>query len=145
MKYALIPLLGLAVIIAISCGSNPVTPSTFTISEGPWTGFLFHDSIPIAFTIVGSNMNDLEVSITYDLNLVPDTTYDWSYPSLQIIDDSVYIYINDGLDEYNFTFELSGSFTSADNAHGSILTTCTFQDSSAAASDTILTTWSAEH
>ncbi|GEM_PF-6950655 len=143
MKHSFIPLLVFAVIIAISCGNNPVTPPGFIITEGDWAGFLFHDSISILFTIEGSNLKDMQVSITYDLNLVPDTTYVWSYPSLQIVDDSVYIMLEDGVDEYDFFFELNGGFTSADNVNGTILTVCTFQDSSAAESDTILTTWSA--
>lgn len=143
MKYAFIPALILAVVISVSCGNNPVTP-THGISHGTWSGFLFADSIPIGFTVDADGVKDLMVNLTYDFSHVPDSTIAWNFPSVAIFGDSISTLQETSGSVYEFSITIEGGFDTADHISGSI-NSVGICDSLAADTVTVVSTWSASH
>lgn len=144
MKYAFIPLLILAVVISVSCSKNPVTPPTHGATHGTWTGFLFMDSIPIGFSVDGDGVKDLRVSLTYDFDLVPDSTVSWDFSSLAIVGDSISAFQETGGTAYVFSITVTGGFDTADHIRGNI-NSVGICDSLEADTVTVVSTWSASH
>ncbi len=129
----------LVLILSFACGSSPTENKTITV--GNWSGF-YLDTIPITFSVDGSSMEDVSITIDYQLSTPGDTTVVWSFTGA-IEDDSVSCGDINGGNSYTFSLMLEGAFTPPDQVHGTILTYAVFDSSGVQSTDTLNGTWSA--
>ena len=136
--YALVLFLFILV-LSLACGSTPTESKTIT--EGNWSGF-YMDTIPITFSVDGSNMKDFAITVDYQLSTPGDTTVVWGFTGA-IEDDSVSCGDINGGTPYTFSLMLEGAFTPPDQVHGTILTYAVFDSAGVQSTDTLDGSWSA--
>lgn len=132
---------GILAILAViaGCGSNPSADTTIT--EGTWNGF-YMDTIPVAFSVSGSSMQNVTLAVEYDFFSIPDTTIVWQFDA-DITDDTFQYFESSGSTPYSFSIDFQGTFAPPDHVSGSILTTATYDSAGVSSSDTLDGSWSA--
>ena len=143
MKFFL-PMLLVPIALFLACGSNPVTPDVHNLTQGGWSGSLFQDTVEVTFTVSGDTVKDFTVALLYDFGQqVTDSTVVWILDDFIVANDSFSVFQEDDLNQYTFSMDLAGGFTTSSNVSGTLNTVGIFQDSSVTDSVTIETTWHA--
>ena len=126
-------------LLIFACGSNP--SGSTTIKEGNWSGF-FMDSIPVAFSVSGSNMENVSLTVLYDFASHPDSSVSWVF-NTGITDNTFQYYESNGSTPYAFSIDFQGTFTPPDKVTGTISTAAVYDSTGSSASDSLFGTWTA--
>ena len=104
----------------ISCGNDPSSPPSHTISEGNWTGATSMLD-PISFTVLQNEVNDLYVTLIYEFTGRTDTT-DWNLGSTAITGN--HFSVSDSITgNPHFSINFQGTFVPPDSVYGALGTT----------------------
>lgn len=139
MRHCVYIFLVFALLLSLACGSSPTENKTIT--EGNWSGF-YMDTIPLTFAVNGNTMEDVSISIDYQLSTSVDTTVTWTFNA--DISDNTFMYENvNGGTPYTFSFAFQGTFTPSDHVQGTIVTYAQFDSAGVHLSDSLDGSWSA--
>lgn len=137
MFRAVFPVAGLFLVLA--CGNSP--SGTQTIHQGNWSG-ITADSIPVTFSVSGDSMENITLSIGFEMESHPDTTYLWVFGAGITENQFQYIEIN-GISPWEFGVNLEGTFTPPNQVQGTLEAYCSFIQGGNTETDSLETSWSA--
>lgn len=135
-KYALSAVLA---IMIVSCGKDPL--GTQTIHEGSWSGEAA-DSIPLSFTVSGGSIENMTLSVTYDLTSHADTTVSWVF-DVDVTDNEFQYQDVNGLNAWELGLNMDGNFSPPDHAEGTLSTYCTYTEGGSSETDSLSASWTA--